>query len=138
VFGIIDLGFGIYATSAVTDAARSAGRTAIVNQTVGDIRARAASQATALALPSSDPGSCPALGGAPSAGSGVCVAFVTPDLGSTCPTPVTLGCVAVVTVKYTFTPITPIVGSIIGSVPLSSTARQPIESVCAGVGCPVP
>jgi hypothetical protein len=41
-----------------------------------------------------------------------------------------VGCLAVVTVTAQYQPITPIIGSIVGSIALSSTSKQAVESVC--------
>lgn len=127
--GVVDLGRGIYAYNAVSNAAREGGRTAIVNQNQQDIQDRAAAQATALGIPASCNG-----GASP----GICVSFVFGDLTTDCSTTLAPGCVAVVTVKYTFNAITPIIGNLIGPMPLSSTTKQTIESVCTDSGCPIP
>ena len=136
LMGVVDLGRGIYAFNAVANAAREGGRTAIVNQNASDIRNRAAAQATALGIPTTAPSSC--AGGAPAGPAGICVSFLMPDLTTDCSSTLAPGCVAVVTVKYTFTPITPVIGNLIGSIPLLSTTKQTIESVCTGSGCPIP
>ncbi|HEX8975514.1 MAG TPA: TadE family protein [Solirubrobacteraceae bacterium] len=129
--GILDFGRAVYAYNAVSNAAREGARTAIVNQNATDIRTRAAAQATALGIDTTST-SCP-----PSGTSGVCVQFMTPDLSASCTT-VDIGCVSVVTVKYTFTAITPIIGNLVGSIPMSSTSKEPVESACTGNGCPIP
>lgn len=136
MMGVVDLGRGIYAYNAISNAAREGGRTAIVNQDLADIRSRAAAQATALGIPSSAPTSC--TSGVPGGPSGVCVSFVMPDLTTDCSATLAVGCQAVVTVKYTFTPITPVIGNLIGSVAMTSTTKQVIESVCTTSGCPIP
>ena len=130
LMGILDFARAIYAYNAVGNAAREGTRTAIVNQNPNDISARAATQATGLGI-STVPVSCP-----PAGTNGVCVQFLTSDLSATC-SPAGIGCVAQVIVKYTFTPITPIIGNIIGSIPVSSTSQQSIESTCTGT-CPIP
>ena len=134
LLGVFDFGRAIYANNAIANAARLGGRTAIVNQTPSEIRARAIAQATGLAI---DPAStsCP-----PAGASGVCVEFMNDTLTATC-SPALLGCVAVITVKYTFDPLTPIIGRVLGPFAVSSTTRQAIESTCTtggGVTCPVP
>ena len=50
LLGVVDLGRGVYAYAAVSNAAREGGRTAIVNQYLPDIVSRAAAQATALGI----------------------------------------------------------------------------------------
>src|SRR3954454_6262908 len=77
--GIVDGGRMVYAYNAVANAAREAGRTAIVDQVPGTIRAKAAQQATGLSLPTGDPGGCPTTGGPTSAAQGTCIAFLSQD-----------------------------------------------------------
>ena len=141
LMGAVDFGRGIFAFNEVANAAREGGRTGIVNQTLTDIRARAAAQAIGLAVPTTVPASCPATGGAPAASSdpaGICIAILKPDLVTDCSSAVDkIGCVIVVSVKSTYTPLTPILG-FIGTIPLSSTTRQVIEATCSGPGCTVP
>lgn len=139
IFGIVDFGRGVYAYNAISNAAREGGRTAIVNQNVTDIRARVAAQATALGLTTAPPTSCPNLNLTNDPAGGICVSFVMADDPTTdCSATLAPGCVAIVSVKYPFVPITPIISRIVPSVVVSSVTKQPIESVCTGNGCPVP
>jgi Flp pilus assembly protein TadG len=134
LLGVFDFGRAIYAWNTISNAAREGGRTAIVNQTEAEIRGQAIAQATGLGI-SPTPTACP-----PSGASGVCVEFRTASLATTC-SPVVLGCVAVVTVKYSFSPLTPIIGAILGPFPMTSTTKQAIESTCITGGlitCPLP
>lgn len=130
LMSIFDFARAIYAYNAISDAARSGTRTAIVNQNAQDIRNRVAAQATGLVI-STAAASCP-----PGGANGVCVQYLNADLSATCPT-ISIGCVAQVAVKYTFTPITPIISNIIGSIAMGSTSQEPIESTCTGT-CPIP
>ena len=142
IMGVFDFGRAIFAFNEVSNAAREGGRTGIVNQNVSDIRNRAAAQAIGLGVPTTVPASCPATGGAPSATSdpaGICVAVLMPDMATDCSTATDrIGCVVVVSVKSTFTALTPIIGNILGPLPLSSTTRQTIEATCSGSGCTSP
>ena len=138
LMGVIDVGRLIYAANQVSDAAREGVRTAIVNQNASDIRTRAAQQATGLAVPTLAPSGCPSLGGQPTSAAGVCVAFDDPpSLGTNCGT-IYVGCVAVVTVKASWTPITPIISSLMGPINVSSTSRQAVESLCTSASCRIP
>ena len=142
LMGVFDLGRGIFAFNEVSNAAREGGRTGIVNQTITDIRNRAAAQAVALGIPTAAPTSCPSNGGPPGSNeqAGICVAILQPDgntVGACSATP-GIGCVVVVSVKSTFTALTPIIGNILGPITLSSTTRQMIEATCNGAGCTVP
>lgn len=139
IMGVIDLGRGIFAFNEVSNAAREGGRTGIVNQTLSDIRARAAEQAIALGIPTAAPASCPALGGPPPADpAGICIAILQPDLQTDCSAAPEIGCIVVVTVKTTFTALTPMIGNIVGPRPLVSTTKQVIEATCNGAGCTTP
>lgn len=139
IMGVIDLGRGIFAFNEVSNAARAGGRTGIVNQTFSDIRARAAQQAIALGIPASAPASCPATGGPPPASAGICVVILEPDgTVGPCSTTPAIGCLVVVSVKTTFTALTPMVGNIVGPRPLVSTTKQTIEATCSGPGCTTP
>jgi Flp pilus assembly protein TadG len=120
LLGIVDLGRAVYAYNTIANAARTGARVAIVNQTITSpndcpvtqsIQRCAADQAVSLGI---DPAS-------------VQVSFVTADRSAIC-SPVTIGCLAQVTVPYTFTPITPGVASLIGPIHMSSTSLEPIES----------
>jgi Flp pilus assembly protein TadG len=131
--GVWDLGRGIFAYNEVSNAAREAARTGIVNQNPDDIAARAAQQALSLGLSPTAATTCPSPDGA----SGTCVKFRSENLSTDCSSPLSVGCVVDVTVKYSYTPITPIISNIVGSLTLTSTSREAIESVCQGAGCPV-
>jgi Flp pilus assembly protein TadG len=139
IMGVVDLGRGIFAFNEVANAAREGGRTGIVNQTLTDIRTRAAAQAIALGIPTTQPANCPALGGPPPAGAGICVVILEADgTAGSCSTTPEIGCQVVVSVKTTFTALTPIIGNIVGPRPLVSTTRQTIEAICSGNGCTTP
>lgn len=141
LMGGVDFGRGIFAFNEVSNAAREGGRTGIVNQTLTDIRNRAVAQAIGLGVPTTVPASCPANGGPPTATSdpaGICIAILQPDLTTDCSAAPQIGCVVVVSVKSTFTALTPIIGNIVGPIAVSSTTRQTIEATCSGPGCTVP
>ena len=83
--GIFDLGRAVYATSTINNAAREAGRLAIVDQTLSQIKAEAVKQSVALGLTPAD----------------IAIDFrdpSTPNTANSCPV-ITIGCVAHVTVK---------------------------------------
>ncbi len=120
LLGLFDLGRAVYAYNTIANAARTGARVAIVNQTITSpndcpvtqsIQRCAADQAVSLGI---DPAT-------------IQVRFVTPDQSATC-APVSIGCLAEVTVSYTFTPLTPGVASLLGPIQMSSTSVEPIES----------
>lgn len=136
IMGVVDFGRAIYDYNAIGNAAREAGRTAIVNQYPDAVRAKAAQQATAVGIPTADPGDCPGSGGPTSTDAGTCFALLSSDLSGPCDSPPDVGCVAVVSVRTTYNAITPIIGNIVGPIPLVATTQQSIESVCTTSGCP--
>jgi Flp pilus assembly protein TadG len=133
---VFDFGRYIFADNEINNAAREGMRTAIVNQYAPDIRQRTAAQAFALGVPASAPTACDP-NNVPADANGICVKFVDQGtLANNCG-PITVGCVAVLTVKYTYEALTPVIGRVIGPRVVVSTSKQPIESVCtASSGCP--
>jgi Flp pilus assembly protein TadG len=132
LMGTVDAGRLIFAYNSVANAAREGGRTAIVNQTPDEVRTKAAEQAAALGLPSTDPGGCPAAGGATTQPTGICFVLRNRDESGACPT-AQIGCTAVVAVKWEYRAITPIIGDLIGPMSVSATTRQLVEKVCISV-----
>jgi len=130
LMAVIDVGRLVFAYNSVSNAAREAGRTAIVNQTAVTIREKAAQQAAMLGLPTTDPGGCPADGGPTTANSGTCFAFLNGAGTAPCATPA-VGCTAVVSVKWRYQTLIPLVGDLVGPVAVSATTRQAVESICA-------
>ena len=138
LLGIFDAGRMVYAYNAVANAAREGGRTAIVNQTPATIRDKAAQQATALGIPTSAPSGCPPTGGPTTDPAGVCVVFRSGNGLDPCPDPAVIGCTAVVSVKWQYKALVPIISDILGPIDLVSTTQQAIEHVCDGLPtCPV-
>lgn len=116
IMGIVDLGRAVYANNTVNNAAREAGRRAIVDQTILQVRTEALQAASNLAVVASD----------------VSIDFrssSTPNVANSCGTLV-IGCLAHVTVDYQFTAATPVIGQIIGTVSMRGESFFPIESVC--------
>lgn len=132
VFGVLDFGRAIFQYSTVAEGARQAGRLAVVDQTVADVKAQAIASSIGITL-DPDPN-----------GVRVCFkdsAMSTPaQLACTNLTPATLcnggvapkliGCLAVVETTSSFFAITPVVSRLIGAIGLTSRAINPIEYVC--------
>ena len=112
LMGIFDFGRAIFAFNAVSNSAREAARVAIVNQAFARRfyadRALATIDAAAIGL---DPDA-------------IDVTFAIPDCGT-----VLVGCTASVTVDHEWTALTPIIGSLVGPIDLSSTTEMKIERV---------
>ena len=104
--GMLDFGRAIFAYNSVANAARSATRVAIVNQTASDVEAAAASEAVGL-----DP---------------LSVVIDYDDGGTVC-SPVKLGCIARVEVSHAWMPATPLLNAMIGPITLESTTAMPVE-----------
>jgi hypothetical protein len=123
IFGVVDFGRAIFAYNTLSEAARQANRLAIVDQTVTDVQSRAtqAAPGVAFSLPND-----------------VQVCFKSADsVDKDCDLPNTdacstieIGCLAFVTAKTQFQPLTPVISSLIGRLNLSSTSVGPIEYVC--------
>jgi Flp pilus assembly protein TadG len=119
---IFDLARAAYFLNTIGDAARNGVREAIVNQNCSAIEARARSVTPGVDL---------------SEASAVQVTIYKSSVVSGTPSPDTcssglgggygIGYLAEVRVNATFTPITPIISNFIGPLPLTSTARLPLE-----------
>jgi Flp pilus assembly protein TadG len=105
--GVFDFGRAVFAFNAVGNSAREAARVAIVDQKPSAVEAEGKQAAIGL-----DP-------------TAVDVSFSVDD----CPGPVLIGCTAHVEVEHEWRAITPIIGSLIGPIQLSSTTEMPIERV---------
>jgi Flp pilus assembly protein TadG len=106
IFGIIDFGRAVYAYSTIGNAARTAGRVAIVSQTQSSIKTAAINQAVALGTQPSDV-----------------------EITYSCGSSYAIGCIASVNVTYKFHAITPVIGQIWQTINMSSTTQLPIEHV---------
>jgi len=111
--GILDLGRAIYAYNTVANASREGVRVGIVNQNVGAITDHAVDHAVALGLDASS----------------IDVDFLEADYTDAAPCNVTprYGCVVHVAVEYQYTPATPILGDIVGSITITGESQQQIE-----------
>lgn len=131
IFGIVDAGRLIFTMNTVGNAARSAARVAIVNQsTIGTNTCDTISPtayATGCAIASGIN-----LSIAPA---DVVVTYRDPADAAPCAV-MSIGCLAVVQVTGHYTPLTPIIGQIIGSVTVQSTSKIPIERVCSNPPSP--
>jgi hypothetical protein len=113
LIAVFDLGRLVFAYNDITNAARSGARVAIVDQTAGVAQTATINQATSLGLKPAD----------------VTIDYLREDLAAPCPTPKQLGCVAHVEVKFAWSAITPIIGSIVGPVTVTAESKMPIERI---------
>ena len=125
---IFDVGRGVFAYNGLTNAAREGARLAIVNQDKTMIGQRI--QANAPTLGISNLGNPNDL-----------VSFyralpnVDPTTNAQCTT-MAVGCVAVVTARASWQPITPIVGQIIGPIDFVARSEIQVEFVCPNAAIP--
>lgn len=105
LMGIFDFGRAVFAYNAVSNAAREAVRLAIVDQNDADVVEEG--KRSAIGLPAD----------------AVDVTFTLPG----CPGTVLVGCTAQVTVDHQWSAITPIIGSVVGPIQLSSTTEMRVE-----------
>ena len=129
---IFDFGRAVYAFNTVANAAREGARVAAVDQILTSpdcqetmpvedpanphwsIQTCAASSATALGIQTS----------------AVTVTYSSPPATTlSCSPALHVGCIASVTVNYTWRAITPVIGDLIGPIAMSSTSQIPIERV---------
>jgi Flp pilus assembly protein TadG len=108
VVGTLDFGRAIFAYNSISNAARSATRVAIVDQTVATIEDEARREAVGL-----DP---------------ITIVITYTDGGAACST-IRRGCIARVEVHHDWMPATPIINSMVGPITLESAAEMPVEHV---------
>lgn len=134
-FAFIDIGRAVFSYNTLTNAAREAVRVAVVNQldpAAAPWRCQANKPVENVLSPNwTFRGCAMTAGAAVGVGSAdVSISYAAPP-GSTleCSTVVNVGCIATVTVVNVFSPITPVAGSIIGSMNFSATSSMPVERV---------
>lgn len=129
--GIIDFGRAIYAYSTINNAAHEGGRWAVVDQTATHIQDRAAEHAVSLGIAPGDVDIDYRLATSLEV-SGSCDGNLGKDE--------IYGCVAVIRVPYDYSAVTPIIGSLVGTLNLVGEARFPVEHNCVWPSkpkCPV-
>jgi Flp pilus assembly protein TadG len=134
IFGIIDAGRLIYAYNTVSNSARNAARVAIVNQSTAGTDTCDTLSATAWSTGCAIQSGV-GLGITPT---DVNVVYRDPTDTAACPSPPTIGCLAVVKVTGRFQPLTPVIGQLIGPIALTSTSKVPVERVCNNNPPPAP
>lgn len=122
LLGVFDIGRAVFLYNGLTNAAREGARLAIVNQTKPLIVQRVQAQTFAGAL--SNAGNPDEV-----------VSFRDQEpnddpLANPLCSPLSTGCVAVVTARASWQAITPIIGSLIGPIDLVARSELPIEFVC--------
>lgn len=140
--GLFDLGHAVYATSTVNNAAREGARLAVVDQMEVDICAAARSAAVGLDVSTSEPCNINDLSHRVT----LAVDYrdpsdpETPDSCAEFGSPTMIGCLAVVSVTYSYSPITPLVGALVGPITLTGESRFPVQNYCQvppSASCPI-
>jgi Flp pilus assembly protein TadG len=132
IFAIIDLGRGVFAYNTLAESARQANRMAIVDQDETRVKAVAIDSAPTLGLAATDIDVCFKEGDSAERTCNnidVCGSSSERELG----------CLAIVTSTTNFQLVTPVIGSMIPPIQMSSTSIGPIEYVCplgSKVTCP--
>ena len=122
IFGIVDVGRAVFTYNTLSEAARQASRTAIVNRSSGAAAGAAIDYAPTLGLTTSDVHVCYKISTSTQRD---CNALGTQPCST-----IVVGCLAIVDVSLPYTPLTPVISNILGTVNLSSTSIQPLEAVC--------
>lgn len=120
--GLFDVGRAVYAYNTLNNAAREAGRLAIVDQFEDHVLDEAVDAASGVDVERAD----------------ITVAYELPA-GGACPyvgEDQIVKCVAVVTVPYTYAAATPIIGNIIGEITIEGASRFPVSILCDAATCP--
>jgi Flp pilus assembly protein TadG len=112
LFAAFDFMRGIYAYNTIADAARTGARVAIVDQECDLIRNKAIAQALALNIQAAD----------------VAVSFAGVDCTGD---KAAIGDPAMVSVTYAYTPATPIISNIVGTLTLVASSEIPVEYPCS-------
>ncbi len=144
--GLFDIGRAVYAFNTISNASREGVRVAIVDQDCAYIRDQAVQRAVSLGLTASDvtiyvwDPTAATSGDFTSASS---IANHRQDCGVASPpgstyecqqsdssATIIVGCVIEVTIHYQYTAATPVIGSLIGTIDMTATTREPIEHQC--------
>jgi Flp pilus assembly protein TadG len=124
IFAVIDVGRAVFTFNTLSQSARSASRTALVNQERAKVRTSALSTATTLGLTNANVAVCFKIEGTTSRD-------CTSSTVDTCPrSQRVVGCIAIVVVSTTYSPLTPVIGQIFSSLAMSATYIVSIEYVC--------
>ena len=144
--GLFDVGRAVYAFNTISNASREAVRVAIVDQDCAYIQDQAAQRAVSLGITPSDvvvyvwDPTAATAGDFTSASSianhrQACGVASPPGSSYECQqsdtqATIIVGCVIEVTIRYPYTAATPLIGSLLGTINMTATTREPIEHQC--------
>jgi Flp pilus assembly protein TadG len=138
LFGVLDFGRAIYAYNTLSNAARAGVRVAIVNQNAAGTGCAGGTLGTPPSTTQVSAHDCAVQAAVAVGPVTVTVLYFDPKDDTSACSPVQVGCLAEVTAKTNFVPVTPIISGLVGSgIALSSTSKEPVEFVCpeAGTSC---
>ena len=134
LFGLLDVGRAVYAYTTIANAARDGARVAAVNQ-LDYTAGTSCNENMPIENVTSPAWSARPCAAAAAVSLGVLPTDVTieyaPPAGTTltCSPTLHVGCLATVTVAYTWTALTPVIGRFIGPITMTSTSQMPIQNV---------
>ncbi len=134
-FAFIDIGLAVFGYNTLSNASREAARVAAVSQIDPASAPWTCNANKPVENPSSPNWTFRGCAIAAGAAIGVEAAEVSvsyaPPAGVTleCTTVINVGCIAIVTVVNDYVPLTPLAGTLIGPITMSSTSQQPVERV---------
>lgn len=128
LLAVFDLGRAVFVYNGLTNAAREGVRLAVVNQNEDLVSQRATAAAFGNGLSNSgDPGLVDYYKQLPDQAD--------PTNNDVCTT-ISVGCMAVVRAQSEWSPITPLIGNIIGPITFEGRSELPIEFVCPNPNIP--
>lgn len=122
IFGAFDLGRAVLSYNTLAESARQANRMAIVDQDATRVRDVAIAYAPTVGLTAADVDVCFKTGATTQRDCS--------NMATDACSPVQIGCLAIVTSRISYEPITPIINSIVPTIQLASTSIGPVEYVC--------
>jgi len=127
VLGIFDVGRAVFIYNGLTNAVREGARLAAVNQDKDLIADRAQAMSFGVDITTSAPNLTRFFRSKPDTDD---VTQNDPCILGDTDTPMAVGCIAVVEASTTWRAITPIIGGLIGPLPLTARSELPVEFVC--------
>ena len=124
VLGALDLGRAVYSYNTLSQSARTASRTALVNQDVATVKSSAIASAATLGLTTTNVAVCFKAANTSQTN---CAQPTVDDCPSTTRQ---VGCLAIVVVSLSYQPMTPVISVFFNTIPLTATSIVAIEYVC--------
>lgn len=133
LLAVFDVGRLVFAYNGLTNAAREAARLAIVNQDVTSVFDRAQAMSFGVGLTTAPADAVRFYRSGPNEAD---VTANEPCDNSDATHRIAVGCIAVVSIDTSWTPIAPLVGNVVGAMDLNAHSELPIEFVCPNAAFP--